>query len=1197
MQNKWIVAGLALGLYGCGGGGGDSPAPVTPELPQYQVSTQAGNGGSLSPASALVRQGQTTSFSVLPAAGFAIDSVSGCGGSLSGSTYTTGAVSAACTVTASFKSQSLLLVAKAGAGGSVMPAEQRVNYGAKAEWSVKANSGYQIDSVTGCGGSLNAGVYTVASVTAACEVNASFSKLSYTVTASSNSGGIISPASQRVAYGDTASLSLKADSGFVVGSVQGCGGQLQGDSYRTGPVSADCKVEAQFAPAQLQVTTAAGPGGRFLQQNPQVKFGEVLQLTLVPDSGFDITTASGCGGKLQGAVFTTAPVTAACTVSATFHVNTQVVFPDAALDAAVRQALSLSAEAPISKAQLATLTSLSAEAVRISDLQGLQYASGLKFLSVQNNQITDLTPLQGLSQLQDLQLGYNPLGSLQPLSGLKNLRKLWLFDAPATDLTPLRGLQLTELGLSHKAVLDLTPLRDMPLQLFYLWHSATTDLSPLANAPLQYLDVQYSKVQDLAVLKNLRELWGLNVSGTEVTDLSVLLQAQRLSSLSLLQTRLQNLDLLATLPLVQRASLDISGCIDQRGYSRHLEQLRALQSKYSLNLTLGPEQRTDCIDTLAGTQFSVQAEVIDRTLQYRWQISGDSSAMQCALYLDQDDQQPGTSAVPLQACAASGSQTFAGYQADQFRPALWFDNGIGGEKLLKLDEVGAAPATPKLQSLDLSQITLSAKPLLVAERDALLRLHVTVAQSPLLLPQFQLELQLNGTQQRLTATAPKKLPVSKVHRSLTDAYQAVIPAAWMKPGLQIAVFQDGQLVRSYSPQFAAARPLAIRIVPIQLGEQVAKLPDVTAVQTAVKTFWPFSQVEVRSRAPYQLKAGGVKSSAYQMLPEISDLRAIEGEGVYYYGYFKPEMGDGCCGGLGYIGFPVAVGFDTDDGEILAHELGHNFGRQHVGCGGAAGPDPAYPYPVSSMGSVGLDFALNGWMSPDDHSDLMSYCSPKHVSDYNVAAVQEFVQKNPPAGFSPTAALAQGQMAQASTGTALYLAGTLQGNALQIRTLVPLSRPPRQTGASAQVLRVLNQQGSWFEFNLQLQQIDHQPDTAARQFSVELPDMDIRRLEIWQSGVLLAVQDMGNAAAAGTVQQLSASQIQLDESANQLCVQWPAGQAATLTVLYQLAGQDTVLALNETAGQFCRDSSALPAGGDWRLIWRQHLSVRQFRQPR
>jgi len=43
--------------------------------------------------------------------------------------------------------------------------------------------------------------------------------------------------------------------------------------------------------------------------------------TIAPDSGYDIDLVSGCAGTLNGDIFTTAPITADCDVTATFSVN------------------------------------------------------------------------------------------------------------------------------------------------------------------------------------------------------------------------------------------------------------------------------------------------------------------------------------------------------------------------------------------------------------------------------------------------------------------------------------------------------------------------------------------------------------------------------------------------------------------------------------------------------------------------------------------------------------------------------------------------------------------------------------------------------------------------------------------------------------------------------------------------------------
>ena len=74
--------------------------PVT-----YTVQASAGTGGTISPAGAVaVSTGDTASFTLVANEGYELDAIGGsCGGSLSGTTYTTAAVVADCSVTATFK--------------------------------------------------------------------------------------------------------------------------------------------------------------------------------------------------------------------------------------------------------------------------------------------------------------------------------------------------------------------------------------------------------------------------------------------------------------------------------------------------------------------------------------------------------------------------------------------------------------------------------------------------------------------------------------------------------------------------------------------------------------------------------------------------------------------------------------------------------------------------------------------------------------------------------------------------------------------------------------------------------------------------------------------------------------------------------------------------------------------------------------
>lgn len=150
------------------------------------VSTRVNGSGSISPADSLsVRLGSVASLTVRPEGEHVIDSVTGCGGTLKGDTYTTAAVSANCTVTASFKAPEVTeeepaerfytVSTSAGDHGSILPGTpQTVAEGGVLALTITPSAGYQIEQVTGCGGTLEGNTLTTAAVTADCTVTASF---------------------------------------------------------------------------------------------------------------------------------------------------------------------------------------------------------------------------------------------------------------------------------------------------------------------------------------------------------------------------------------------------------------------------------------------------------------------------------------------------------------------------------------------------------------------------------------------------------------------------------------------------------------------------------------------------------------------------------------------------------------------------------------------------------------------------------------------------------------------------------------------------------------------------------------------------------------------------------------------------------------------------------------------------------------
>ncbi len=260
-----------------------------------------------------------------------------------------------------------------------------------------------------------------------------------------------------------------------------------------------------------------------------------------------------------------------------------VSIPDANLRTAIESALGKNSGAPITQAEMATLTHLWSNGSGIIDLTGLDFATNLTSLNLSHNNIVDVRPLQNLSNLTFLNLYVNDITDLSPLAGLSNLTYLNLaFNTNITnlsplarfpnlvflslirtnvsDLSPLVGLKnLEELRLDATYVTDLSPLASFT-NLTELWLGSTefVDISPLAGLTnLMVLRLDFAKITDVSPLANFANLTELDLANTDITDLTPLAGLTNLRVLRLEFTRIADISPLAGLN--QLTELDLSG--------------------------------------------------------------------------------------------------------------------------------------------------------------------------------------------------------------------------------------------------------------------------------------------------------------------------------------------------------------------------------------------------------------------------------------------------------------------------------------------------------------------------------------------------------------------------------------------------------------------------------------------------------------
>ena len=331
-----------------------------------------------------------------------------------------------------------------------------------------------------------------------------------------------------------------------------------------------------------------------------------------------------------------------------------------------------------------------------------------------------------------------------------------------------------------------------------------------------------------------------------------------------------------------------------------------------------------------------------------------------------------------------------------------------------LERVYRRRMAPCVESLPMAYLTQAAQsrkfPVpLVAGETALLRVFVIARKETTVgIPRVRARFYVEGRETHVEDIPGKSdpIPTDVDESDLSKSANAEIPGAVVEPGLEmvIEIDPDEELDSALgvpkripatgrlSVEVQAMPLFDLTLIPfiwsqepdssiVDLVEDVAADPGNHGLLWETRTLLPIGDLAVTAHQPVE----SASNNSSVLLRETDAIRAMEGGTGRYQGMMSGRV----TGPLGVAYLRGRSSFSAPSAVSVAHELGHNLSLYHAPCGSAGGPDPSFPYSDGSIGAWGYDFRGGGGLVRPSTRDLMSYCSPRWISDYHFSNALRF----------------------------------------------------------------------------------------------------------------------------------------------------------------------------------------------------------------
>ena len=264
----------------------------------YSITVVQPTGGSVAASATSATAGTTVELTANPAEGYTLDYFTLDGARINGNTFIMPARNVE--VSAVFTANAYSITVVQPTGGTVSASATSAAAGTTIELTANPAEGYTLDYFTLDGARINGDTFIMPARDV--EVSAVFTANAYSITVVQPTGGSVAASATSATAGTTVELTATPAEGYTLDYFTLDGERINGDTFIM--PARNVEVSAVFTANAYSITVVQPTGGTVSASKLSAFFGEAVELTAVPDEGYELSHYVVNGAANSGGTFT-----------------------------------------------------------------------------------------------------------------------------------------------------------------------------------------------------------------------------------------------------------------------------------------------------------------------------------------------------------------------------------------------------------------------------------------------------------------------------------------------------------------------------------------------------------------------------------------------------------------------------------------------------------------------------------------------------------------------------------------------------------------------------------------------------------------------------------------------------------------------------------------------------------------------------